>query len=160
MIDRALRRDLIAGEAPVLLDEDQVCALLDVTAAQLRHRDIEPMTMAGAVQFYRASEARRIMLGTPRQKPKKTLVNSTTYRPPLFAVPGSIGGKPPGPLSEYPEHLSAISDAISAARAAGARTIAEIADALNEAGVPSPAGGHWHLRNTARLIDRLAEAAA
>lgn len=159
MIDRALRRNLLAGEAPVLLDEDQVCALLDVTPAQLRHREIEPMTMAGERRFYRASEVRRIMLDTSRQKPKKSLVNSTTYRPPLFAVPGNIEGKEQGPLSDYPKHLSAISEAISEARAAGARTIAEIADALNAAGVTPPNGAdRWHGKNTARIIDQLAEA--
>ena len=48
-----------------------------------------------------------------------------------------------------------VQDAVIAATRAGARTTREIADRLNEAGLPSRQGGRWHPASVARVIRRL-----
>jgi len=48
-----------------------------------------------------------------------------------------------------------IAPAIRAARAAGAQTTQQIANALNRAGLPSRQGGRWHPANVARTLRRL-----
>lgn len=45
--------------------------------------------------------------------------------------------------------------AIEAARRAGAKTLREIADALNGRGLPSPRGAAWHPASVARVLDRV-----
>jgi len=44
---------------------------------------------------------------------------------------------------------------VEAARASGAHTLTAIANWLNEHGVPSREGKHWHPSNVARLVRRL-----
>jgi len=44
---------------------------------------------------------------------------------------------------------------VEAARASGAKTLTAIADWLNDHGVPSREGKHWHPSNVARLVRRM-----
>lgn len=54
------------------------------------------------------------------------------------------------------EYANQIAPAFLMARQAGAVTTRQIADRLNEMGVPSRQGGRWHPANVARTIRRLA----
>ena len=45
--------------------------------------------------------------------------------------------------------------AIESARRAGAKTLREIADALNGRGIPSPRGATWHPASIARVLERV-----
>jgi DNA invertase Pin-like site-specific DNA recombinase len=58
--------------------------------------------------------------------------------------------------AEAIEYARRIGPAFSAAQEAGARTVRQIAERLNEMGVPSRQGGQWHPANVARTVRRLA----
>ena len=58
--------------------------------------------------------------------------------------------------AEAIEYARRMGPAFSAAHEAGARTVRQIAERLNEMGVPSRQGGQWHPANVARTVRRLA----
>jgi len=153
-----LRRELVDGKAPILLDEANTRTLLGITARQLENMvaddTLEDMTFIGPRRYFRAAEVRGIMLTSAGKKPS---MNSGTYEGADFAVSTTSEEAPrevvSPPIDAFTLEMAPIIDRL---RDGGAKTLSALADALNAEGVARPNGGRWHGGSVAKIVDQLA----
>ena len=153
---RELRRQVVDGEAPVLIDEASVLVILDITPGQLarmvREGRFEDCTMTGGRSFYRARDVRQILLGNLSRDQKSKRYGSMACRPPQGENQAAVQGKAPGATtmtlsaSNAPTNQNlaiGLAPIVAEIRAAGVVSLQAVADALNARGVKTALGGRW-----------------
>jgi hypothetical protein len=152
---RELRRQVVDGEAPVLIDGAAARAILDISPGQLarmvREGLFEDCTMTGERSFYRARDVRRIMLGTLRHERKSERYGSMTCKPVIsrsrVASEGNASAATASPEpSRAPTNrnlATELAPIVAEIRADGAVSLQAVADTLNARGFKTALGGRW-----------------
>jgi len=156
MTPRELRRQVVDGEAPVLIDEASVLVILDMTPGQLARMvgdgHFVDCTMTGGRSLYRAADVRRIILGTLSRERKSERYGSMTCKPEISrsrvasegnASAATATASEPSRVPTNRNLAIELAPIVAEIRAASVVSLQAVADALNERGIKTVLDGRW-----------------